>query len=184
MKKRYFLFSALMLSVFLIVLTCQQSSQSLSNQIDNLINDYAADHGFMGSVLVAEKGKIIFTKGYGLADVEKNIPNTTETKFMIGSITKQFTAMLVTQLVEKGKLKLDNRISDFVPEFPRDIGDKITIEMLLCHSSGLIFPEGIEKYYYASTKEEYLQEYVEYFSSRRRFTYTPMIWCRGRKPAD
>ncbi len=138
--------------------------QSLQTRIDNLVNEYAADHQFMGCVLVAEKGEVVFVKGYGLADVERNIPNTPETKFMIGSITKQFTAMLVTQLAEKGKLKLDNTISDFVPGFPKDIGDKITIEMLLCHSSGLIFPEGIEKYYYASTKEEYLQEYLKQLS--------------------
>ena len=52
----------------------------------------------MGTVLVAAKGEVVFAKGYGLADVEKNIPNTPDTKFMIGSITKQFTAMLVTQL--------------------------------------------------------------------------------------
>jgi tetratricopeptide (TPR) repeat protein len=72
--------------------------------------------------------------------------------------------MLVTQLVEKGKLKLDNTISDFIPDFPRDIGDKITVEMLLCHSSGLILPEGIEKYYYATRKEEWLQEYLKQLS--------------------
>lgn len=136
----------------------------LQSKIDTLVNEYVVDHQFMGSVLVAEKGKVVFAKGYGLADVEKNIPNTPETKFMIGSITKQFTAMLVTQLVEKGKLKLDNTISDFIPEFPKDIGDKITVEMLLCHSSGLILPEGIEKYYYATSKEEWLQEYLKQLS--------------------
>jgi CubicO group peptidase (beta-lactamase class C family) len=136
----------------------------LQSKIDALVNEYVVDHQFMGSILVAEKGKVVFAKGYGLADVEKNIPNTPETRFMIGSITKQFTAMLVTQLVEKGKLKLDNTISDFIPDFPREIGDKITVEMLLCHTSGLIFPEGIEKYYYASTKEEYLKEYLKQLS--------------------
>ena len=136
----------------------------LQSKINALVNEYVVDRQFMGSVLVAEKGKIVLAKGYGLADVEKNIPNTPETKFMIGSITKQFTAMLVTQLVEKGKLKLDNTISDFIPEFPKDIGDKITVEMLLCHSSGLILPEGIEKYYYATTQEQWLQEYLKQLS--------------------
>jgi len=142
----------------------QSRSQSLSSRLDALIDDYAANHQFMGTVLVAEKGEVVFAEGYGLADAEKNIPNTPDTKFMIGSITKQFTAMLVTQLVEKGKLRLDNTISDFVPEFPKDIGERITVEMLLCHSSGLIFPEGIEKYYYATRKEEWLQEYLKQLS--------------------
>jgi len=162
MEKKYFIMCVL--AFFILGLACEGYSQSQPSKIDDLVNDYVINHQFMGSVLVAEKGKIVFAKGYGLADVEKNIPNTPETKFMIGSITKQFTAMLITQLVEKGKLKFDNRISDFVSDFPKDIGDKITIKMLLSHSSGLIFPEGIEKYYYASTKEEYLQEYLKQLS--------------------
>jgi CubicO group peptidase (beta-lactamase class C family) len=152
--------------IFLAVLALASMSfsQTLSSRIDKLVNEYARNYNFMGSVLVAEKGKILFAKGYGLADVEKNMPNTPETKFMIGSITKQFTAMLVTQLAEKGKLALDNTVSDFLPDFPKDIGERITVEMLLCHTSGLIFPEGIEKYYSASRREEYLQEYLKQLS--------------------
>lgn len=164
MAIRHFALLRLCIIAFICGLASQVYSQSLQIRIDNLVNEYVADQQFMGCVLVAEKGKVVFAKGYGLADVERNIPNTPDTKFMIGSITKQFTAMLVTQLAEKSKLRLDNTISDFVPEFPKDIGDKITIEMLLCHSSGLIFPEGIEKYYYTSTKEEYLKEYLRQLS--------------------
>jgi len=136
-------------------------NRNLPEQIDRLVQGYVADPGFMGSVLVAEKGKILFAKGYGLADVEKNIPNTPDTQFGVGSITKQFTALLVTQLLEQGKLTLDQTVSDFVPAFPRDIGDRITVEMLLCHTSGLILPEGIERYYYAASKDEFLQEYIK-----------------------
>jgi CubicO group peptidase (beta-lactamase class C family) len=164
----------LYISSVILVLTSWASVEStaasdlktteLQSKIDALVNEYVVNHQFMGSVLVAEKGQVVFAKGYGLADVEKNVPNTPETKFMIGSITKQFTAMLVTQLVEKGKLKLENTISDFIPEFPKDIGDKINVEMLLCHSSGLILPEGIEKYYFATSKEEWLQEYLKQLS--------------------
>src|SRR4030042_6675338 len=139
----------------------QRCSQSLPPRIDDLMKDYVAHHQFMGTVLVAEKGKVVFAKGYGLADVDRNMPNTPETKFMIGSITKQFTAMLVTQLVEKGWVRLENTISDFIPEFPADIGKVITIEMLLNHASGLRLPEGIEKYYYASKKDEFLQEFIK-----------------------
>jgi len=164
MEKKYFITVVLSFFIFLSGLACQEYSQSLQSRIDNLVNDYVVNHQFMGSVLVADKGEVIFAKGYGLADVEQNIPNTPDTKFMIGSITKQFTAMLVTQLVEKGKLRLNDTISDFVPDFPRDIGDKITIEMLLSHTSGLPFPEGIEKYYYASQKDEYLQEFIKQLS--------------------
>jgi tetratricopeptide (TPR) repeat protein len=72
--------------------------------------------------------------------------------------------MLVTQLAEKGKLKFENTISDFLPDFPRETGQRITVEMLLTHTSGLILPEGIEKYYDASTKEEFLKIYLKQLS--------------------
>jgi CubicO group peptidase (beta-lactamase class C family) len=159
--KYHRLFPAIILPFILI---SQSHSQPLPNRIDSLVNDYAVNQQFMGTVLVAENGKVIFSKGYGLANVERNIPNTPETKFMIGSITKQFTAMLVTQLMEKGELRLDNTISDFLPTFPKDIGDRITVEMLLTHTSGLPFPEGIEKYYYAAHKDDYLREFLKQLS--------------------
>lgn len=152
--------------IFMVAVTSTNAQRKIPEKtkhekIDNMVNSYVEEDGFMGSVLVAEKGKVIIAKAYGLADVEKNIPNTSKTQFGIGSISKQFTAMLVTQLAEKGKLRFGNTISDFIPQFPKDIGDRITIEMLLCHTSGLILPEGIEKYYYASTKEEFLYEYIK-----------------------
>jgi CubicO group peptidase (beta-lactamase class C family) len=159
-KKR---FIGIVLSLFMVStgFFFQRCSQSLPPRIDDLVNDYVAHDQFMGTVLVAEKGKVVFAKGYGLADVDRNRPNTPETKFKIGSITKQFTAMLVTQLVEEGRIRLENTISDFIPEFPADIGKVITVEMLLNHSSGLRLPEGIEKYYYASKKDEFLQEFIK-----------------------
>ncbi|MDH4156769.1 MAG: serine hydrolase [candidate division Zixibacteria bacterium] len=154
-----------LLRLYVIAFVCglagQVYSQSLEARIDDLIDECVLNDQFMGSVLVAENGEVILAKGYGLADVNKNIPNTPETLFPIGSISKQFTAMLVTQLVEKGKLRLDNTIADFLPDFPEDIGQKITVEMLLCHTAGLPFPEGIEEYYYVSTKNEYLQEFLK-----------------------
>lgn len=164
MGKRNSIKVRLLFFVFFLGLTCESYSQSLQSRIDDLVNEYVVDHQFMGSVLVADKGEIVFAKGYGLANVERNIPNTPQTKFMIGSITKQFTSMLVIQSVEKGKLRLDNKISDFLPNFPRDIGDRITIEMLLGHTSGLPFPEGIEKYYYASQKGDYIREFIKQLS--------------------
>lgn len=164
MEKRNSIRVRLLFPIFLLGLTCQSYSQSLQSKIDDFVNEYVVDHQFMGSVLVADKGEVVFAKGYGLANVEQNIPNTPETKFMIGSITKQFTAMMVMQLVEKGKLRLDNKISDFIPYFPKNIGNKITIEMLLSHTSGLPLPEGIEKYYYASQQDEYLQEFIKQLS--------------------
>lgn len=75
--------------------------------------------GFTGAVLVMKQNKVLLKKGYGLADREWNIPNTPETKFRIGSITKQFTAACILQLAEQGKLSLDDKLSKFIPSFPK-----------------------------------------------------------------
>jgi len=72
---------------------------------------------FNGTALVAENGKVIFKKGYGLADFEWKVPNTPDTKFRLGSITKQFTATLILQLVEEGKLLLTDPVGKYLPEF-------------------------------------------------------------------
>ena len=92
---------------------------------------------FSGSALVAENGKVIYKGGFGMANMEWNIPNAPDTKFRLGSITKQFTATLTMQLVEQGKIKLDGKLSDYLPDYRKDIGDKVTIHQLLTHTSGI-----------------------------------------------
>ena len=95
-------------------------------------------HGlFNGAALVAEGGEVILEKAYGFADLEWGIPNTVGTKFRLGSVTKQFTAMLVLQLVEAGSVALDSTISTFLPHYREDTGRKVTIHHLLGHQSGI-----------------------------------------------
>src|SRR4030095_4394186 len=92
---------------------------------------------FNGSALVAENGNVVYKGAFGLANMEWNIPNAPDTKFRLGSITKQFTATLTMQLVEQGKIKLDAKISDYLPDYRKDIGQKVTIHQLLTHTSGI-----------------------------------------------
>lgn len=92
---------------------------------------------FNGTVLVAENGKIIYKGAYGQANMEWNIPNTPDTRFRLGSITKQFTATAILQLVEQGKIKLDAKLSDYLPDYRKDTGEKVTIHQLLTHTSGI-----------------------------------------------
>jgi len=92
---------------------------------------------FNGSVLVAENGKVIYKGAYGQANMEWNIPNTPDTRFRLGSITKQFTATVILQLVEQGKIKLDAKLSDYLPDYRKDTGEKVTIHHLLTHTSGI-----------------------------------------------
>jgi len=97
-----------------------------------------ADTGlFSGAVLVADKGKVIYKEAFGLANREWNVPNTTDTKFRLASVSKQFCAMLVMQLVQEGRLKLDDTITDHLPYYRKDTGDKITLHHLMAHQSGI-----------------------------------------------
>lgn len=111
--------------------------QTKAEKIDKLVAMYAEYGQFNGSVLVSEKGNVIYKNGFGFANMEWNIPNQADTKFRLGSITKQFTAMAVMQLVEQGKLKLDVPISTYLPDYPKKNADIITVHHLLCHSSGI-----------------------------------------------
>jgi CubicO group peptidase (beta-lactamase class C family) len=87
-------------------------------------------------VLVAKDGQPVFRRGYGLANSEWDIPNTPETKFRLGSITKQFTAASILQLVEAGKVSIDDPISKYYPDAPT-AWEKVTIYHLLTHTSGI-----------------------------------------------
>ncbi len=125
------------LLIVLIWLTNPLLAQTKAAKIDALINQYVANRQFNGTVLVADKGQVIFKKGYGMANMEWNIANAPDTKFRIGSITKQFTALLIMQLAEQNKLKLAGKITDYLPDYPKATGDKITIHHLLTHTSGV-----------------------------------------------
>jgi CubicO group peptidase (beta-lactamase class C family) len=96
------------------------------------------DYGqFNGSILVAEEGNIIYKKGFGFANMEWEIPNTPDTKFRLASMSKQFTATLIMQLVEEGKIQLDGKLSTYLPYYRKDTGDRVTIHQLLTHTSGI-----------------------------------------------
>lgn len=124
--------------IFILLLSLVQIySQDKVQKIDEFIQKYKELNQFNGAVLVAEDGKIIFSKGYGMADFENGIANNNETKFRLASVTKQFTATLIMQLVEKGKIKLEGKLTDYLPYYRKDIGDKITISQILSHTSGL-----------------------------------------------
>jgi len=123
----------------LAILALQTSAfaQDKGAKIDELLSLYQKYDQFNGSALVADNGKVIYKKGLGLANMEWNIPNAPDTKFRLGSITKQFTATLILQLVEQGKIKLDGKLIDYLPEYRKDTGAKVTIHNLLSHTSGI-----------------------------------------------
>ena len=115
-----------------------------SARMDQIVQSYVSSGQFMGSVLVARDKEVLLSKGYGSANLEWDIPNTSQTKFRLGSVTKQFTAAAVLMLEERGKLKIDDPIKKYLPDAPA-AWDKITIFHVLTHTAGIpsytSFPE-------------------------------------------
>jgi CubicO group peptidase (beta-lactamase class C family) len=107
-----------------------------ASKIDKTLNALTAKEEFTGAVLVARNGEVILSQGYGLADQEKNLPNTPQTKYRLASITKEFTATAILILQAQGKLKVQDPICRYIPECPPAWQD-ITIHHLLTHTSGI-----------------------------------------------
>ncbi len=122
------------------MLACVATARVLSAQHDQDLaakaDAYVKSAGIRGSVLVAKGGKVVLAKGYGFANIELEIPSSPETKFRLGSITKQFTAAAILQLQEKGKLNVTDEISKYIPGAPA-AWNGITIRHLLTHTSGI-----------------------------------------------
>lgn len=104
--------------------------------IDSLLNKYQGDNTPGASLMIIQNGHPVFQKTYGFADIEKNTPVQPATNFRLASVTKQFTATGILQLVNEGKLSLENTLTQVLPGFP-GYGNKITIKHLLNHTSGL-----------------------------------------------
>ncbi|MDP8205377.1 MAG: serine hydrolase domain-containing protein [Candidatus Electryonea clarkiae] len=123
--------------------------------IEELMDRFYDNEQFNGTILIAVKGKILYQNSTGYADRDLLILNTLDTKYRVASVTKQFTSMLVLKLVEEGKLDLKGKLTDYLPEYPKDKGSGITVHHLLTHRSGIVGEprvpnlEQIEKLYHS-----------------------------------
>lgn len=111
----------------------------LGERLDDLMANFSKE-GYSGAVLVAQNGKIILHKAYGLADRERKIANERQTLFNVASVGKTFTAAAVLKLEMQGKLRTDDLIGKYLGEFPKEKSGA-TIHQLLTHTSGLV-PDG------------------------------------------
>lgn len=116
-------------------------SADKAQKIGELMDSYHENRGFQGAVLAAENGRVIYKQAFGFASLEWQIPNGTDTRFALASVSKTFTAALALIAVQSGELTLDSKVSQFLPEYPKEKGDRITIRHLLNHTSGI--PIGI-----------------------------------------
>ncbi len=157
----------LVIAVFgLVAFQSQAFAQDKVAKIDELMAQYSKNGQFNGTVLVAEGGKVIYKKGFGMANVEWDIPNMPDTRFRLGSITKQFTAMLILQLVEQGKVKLDGKITDYLTDYRKDTGDRVTIHQLLNHTSGIPSYTGLPGFFQDVSRNPYgVSDFVKKYTS-------------------
>jgi CubicO group peptidase (beta-lactamase class C family) len=118
-------------------------------RMEQVVQFYVSNKQFMGSVLVARDKKVLLSKGYGFANLEWEIPNSSSTKFRLGSVTKQFTAACILLLEERGKLRIDDPVKKYLPDAPA-AWEKVTIFHLLTHTSGIPSFTGFPDY--ASTE--------------------------------
>jgi D-alanyl-D-alanine carboxypeptidase len=126
----------------------------------------AADGKFSGTVLIAKDEKPIFSGAYGMANREQKIPNDLHTKFRIGSMNKMFTATAIVQLQQAGKLRFDDPLIKYLPDYPnKDFASKVTIHHLLTHTGGAgdIFGPQFDQH---RTELRTLQDYVKLYGSR------------------
>jgi CubicO group peptidase (beta-lactamase class C family) len=121
---------------FCFLAAALSQAEDQRSRLNEIIESYVNDHRFMGSVLVAKGGEILLSKGYGSADLEWSIPNTPDTKFRLGSVTKQFTAACILILQERGKLQVHDPVKKYFSNAPA-AWDKVTIYHLLTHTSGI-----------------------------------------------
>jgi CubicO group peptidase (beta-lactamase class C family) len=111
-------------------------ADSLPEKLDAIAAEAFAKDGPGGSVIVVKDGKTLLRKGYGMADLELGVPVKAEMVFRIASMTKQFTAVAILQLVKEGKVRFDDPLSKYVPSYPG--AEAITVEQLLTHTSGIM----------------------------------------------
>ena len=111
-------------------------AQDVASRMDQIVQSYASSRQFMGSVLVARGSDVVFSKSYGSANLEWDIPDTPSTKFRLGSLTKQFTAASILLLEERGKLSVTDSVKKYLPDAPA-AWDRITIFHVLTHTAGI-----------------------------------------------
>ena len=135
----------------------------LKEKIDTYILHYVQTNDFSGTVLIGRRDHILYSRGFGYADLAHNVKNTINTKFRLASITKQFTSAAILILEQEGKLRVSDPVSNFIPEFPA--GQKIKLHHFLTHTSGVIDIFSLPNYYEKKNLEMTLEDVVNWIKS-------------------
>ncbi len=168
----------IVVSLCLLFVAINLHSQGVREKMDELLTAYEKQNKFNGTVLVAKKGNVLFEKAYGYRNAEQKIMHDRNSIFQIGSLTKQFTAAIIMQLAEENKLSLQDKLSKYFPGFAN--GDKITIEHLLTHTSGLfnytsdtaILKSNVTKHYSQQEFIDIIRKYNPDFEPGSKMSYS------------
>ena len=152
------MFKRSLFAVFLFIVNT--STAQLSPKFDSLFNSFHTKGLFDGTVLIADSSGILYHHSFGIANHDYGVPNDTATVFRLGSLEKQFTAMLVLQLVEMGKLSLNKTIHHYLPKYRKETGNKVTIKYLLTHRSGIPNYTALPNVWNDSLRLPYQPEYI------------------------
>ncbi|MFZ0749972.1 MAG: serine hydrolase, partial [Pyrinomonadaceae bacterium] len=149
---------------------------NLGQSIDEILTQAYKPNEPGAAVIVVKDGKVVFRKGYGMANLELGVPVQPDMVFRLGSITKQFTAVAILMLVEQGKLSLDDDLTKFLPDYPTK-GQKITITHLLTHTSGVKPYTSLPEWLAMWRKDMPLNELIALFKDK------PMDFAPGERYA-
>lgn len=138
--------------------------KSIVQKIDDYFKGLEEKHEFSGSVLISKGDNIIINQGYGMANYDLEVHNTSETKFCLASISKSITVMAIMLLVEQEKFKIDDTLDKFIPDYPN--GEKITIYHLITHTSGIYEIFNDPEYKVFAYKQYTVEELIEKFKDK------------------
>ncbi len=177
MKTKTLFFLSLMLMFAALHLEAQvreSQTQQLVREFDQLLNERYQSGQPGVAALVAKDGQVIYRKAFGMANLELDVPMTPDMVFRIGSVTKQFTAVAILQLLEQGKLSLDDEITRFIPDYPTQ-GHKITIHHLLNHTSGIKSYTSMSEFSMVLRKDQAPSQIIDIFKDQ------PMDFAPGEQ---
>lgn len=155
-------------SICLIITLCGCKTPDPISDIANYLEELDTKEQYSGVVLIAKDGDPIFEGAYGIANRNFDVPNQIDTKFNLGSMNKMFTAVAILQLVEQGKISVDDKVIEHIPGYPnQEVANKVTIHQLLTHTSG-IGGNVLTQEYLEASKDLYreLNDYLPLFVDR------------------
>ncbi|WP_444944837.1 serine hydrolase domain-containing protein [Microbulbifer sp. ZKSA006] len=158
------------LLVGFVPLGYSESKVALVGQLDGHVREYVDRENFQGVILIAKDDEVFFKAAYGYADLSNENRNTTDKKFLIGSLAKSITAVAVMKLVEQKKLNLHAPIIEYIPNLKRELADGLTLHLLMKHQSGL--PQHLERLVSFEYKDVTSDEILAIINKSRR-SFTP-----------